>query len=294
VAAERRRREVGPRPFRSNVPDKADLGFEIFKLSDLHERAARGLLLDPLDAPGRLAFHLLFVGTRGAGEHVVDFDRCPLGAGFLTVASRGRVHQFVVDRGVDAWMILFSPELVDRDSRVLAPSLTPPALALPADEQAWMSSLCERMQREFARAPDAVQAPLLVSLVRVLLLGAERLLGEAERRRGRAAPPTALQRFLAAVERDFARTRSVAHYARAAGVSPRRLAELLDEQGHPTAKQVVCERVALEQKRLLAHGDASVKEIAALTGFEDATNCVKFFRRLVGATPLEFRARVRR
>lgn len=283
---------MGPRPFRSNVPDKADLGFEIFKLAELQERAARGQLRDPLDAPGRLAFHVLFVGTRGVGEHIVDFDRCPLGAAFLTVAAQGRVHQFVVDRQVDAWMILFSPELVG-DSRVLSPSLTPPAIALPADDQAWMLALCERMQREFTRPTDGFQAPLLASLVRTLLLGAERLLADAERRQGRAAPTTALQRFLAAVEKDFARTRSVEHYARAAGLSPRRLAELLDQQGYPTAKQVVCERVVLEQKRLLAHGDHSVKEIAALTGFEAATNCVKFFRREVGATPLEFRERVR-
>lgn len=286
---------MGPRPFRSNVPDKADLGFEIFKLAELQERAARGQLRDPLDAPGRLAFHVLFVGTRGVGEHIVDFDRCPLGAGFLTVAAQGRVHQFAVDREVDAWMILFSPELTESmpGSRVLSPSLAPPAIALPTEEQAWMLALCERMQREFTRPTDTFQAPLLASLVRTLLLGAERLLADAERRQGRPAPTTALQRFLAAVEKDFARTRSVEHYARAAGLSPRRLAELLDQQGHPTAKQVVCERVVLEQKRLLAHGDHSVKEIAALTGFADATNCVKFFRREVGATPLEFRERVR-
>jgi AraC family transcriptional regulator, transcriptional activator of pobA len=295
---------VGPRPFRSNAPDKASLGFEIFKLSELYDREARGQLRDVLAAPGRLAFHLVFVGLRGEGAHVVDFERCPLGAGFLTVAASGRVHEFVVERGVEAWMILFAPELLDagtplaqtdplRGARVLSPTWTRPVLAVPTGEEAWLLSLCERMREEFERPADVMQPAVLASLVRLVLLGAERWLVAADRG-GRERPvPTPLQRFLNAIERDFAQTRSVARYARDAGLSPRRLAELLDAHGYPTAKQLICERVILEQKRLLALADHSVKELAGLTGFEDTTSCVKFFRRHTGLTPVAFRARVR-
>ena len=50
------------------------------------------------------------------------------------------------------------------------------------------------------------------------------------------------------------------------------------------------DRVVLEQKRLLAHTDVSVKELAARTGFAEPTNLIKFFRQRTGQTPLEFRA----
>jgi AraC family transcriptional activator of pobA len=100
----------------------------------------------------------------------------------------------------------------------------------------------------------------------------------------------ALAHFFTIVERDHARTRSVAHYASAAGISTRRLGELLEAQGKPSAKQIICERVVLEQKRRLAHSDISIKELAALTGFDEPTNMVKFFRHFTGTTPNAFRA----
>jgi AraC-like DNA-binding protein len=176
---------------------------------------------------------------------------------------------------------------------LLSPSWTPPAVALPSHEQAWLLELCERLHEEFARPPDPLQAGLLASLSRTALLGVERLVAETDRQEGRRALPAPLQRFLDGVERQFARTRAVADYAREAGISARRLAELLEQHAYPTAKQVISERVVLEQKRLLAHGDHSVKELADLTGFADSTSCVKFFRQHTGMTPLEFRGRAR-
>jgi AraC-like DNA-binding protein len=64
------------------------------------------------------------------------------------------------------------------------------------------------------------------------------------------------------------------------------------EHGYPNANQLICDRVFLEQKRLLAYGDHGLKELADLTGFEDATSFVKFFRRHVGLTPIAFRRRL--
>jgi AraC-like DNA-binding protein len=46
----------------------------------------------------------------------------------------------------------------------------------------------------------------------------------------------------------------------------------------------------LELKRVLAHTDVSVKELAERAAFDEPTNLVKFFRHHTGMTPLEFRA----
>jgi len=215
---------------------------------------------------------------------IVDFTPTPLGAGTLTVVARGRVQQFVVERGVEAWMLLVAPELVDALA-VVAPTWTPPALAVPADVQRDLLALVERVAAEQARPLDRYQEGIQVALVRALLLVAERLHGAAV-----APAPGALARFFTILERDCTRTRSVAHYARAAGISPRRLGELLVAHAGKPTKQVIDERVALELKRLLAHTELSVKELAARTGFAEPTNLVKFFRHHTGETPLAFRA----
>ena len=63
---------------------------------------------------------------------------------------------------------------------------------------------------------------------------------------------------------------------------------MVAETGRST-KQIIDERVVLEQKRLLAYTGDTVKQIAERTGFAEPTNLVKFFRHHTGETPLEFR-----
>jgi len=285
----RRRTAIRSLPFRHNW--KPDLGFEIFRLSDLYDRAARRTIDHALETPQRPEFHTIYVGVRGAGTHVVDFTPVPLGAGYLTVVARGRVQQFVVDRAVDAWMLLFAPLLLGalpedplRAPALLSPVWAAPAVAVPAAERRELLALVDQLQAEHARPADALQPAILAALLRALVLRGERL------QAGRAAPASAaVERFFTILERDHATTRAVAHYARQAGVSARRLGELLVEQTGKTTKQVIDERVILEHKRLLAHTEVSVKELAACTGFAEPTNLVKFFRHHTGTTPREFR-----
>jgi len=281
-------------PFRHAA--KPSVGLEVFRLSQLRARAEGKALDHALDAPQRPEFHTVYVGLRGAGTHVVDFTPVPLGAGYLTFVARGRVQQFVIDREVDAWMLLFAPELLGgqradplRAPAVLSPLWPAPALAVPAAEMRELLALVEQLEAEQARPVDSLQEPVLAGLLRVLLLRAERM-----RAGGQEAVPAALERFFTILERDHAETRSVAHYARAAGISPRRLGELLAAQTGKSTKQVIDERVVLEHKRLLAHTELSVKELAARTGFPEPTNLVKFFRHHTGTTPLEFRELHRR
>jgi AraC family transcriptional regulator, transcriptional activator of pobA len=291
--ARRRATTIRSLPFRHNV--KPGLGFEIFRLSELFDRAAQ--LDHDLETPQRPEFHTIYVGLRGAGRMVVDFTPVPLGARRLTFVARGRVQHFVPDRAVDAWMLLFAPEflLAGGDSpdplaraATLDPAWPVPSLAVAPTEARALIALADQLQAEHVRPLDDVQPWLLGALLRVLVLRGERLV---ERR---AVVPAPLQRFFTIVERDHAITRSVAHYARQAGISARRLAELVHDQAGKSPKQVIDERVILEQKRLLAHSDLSVKELAARTGFAEPTNLVKFFRRHTGATPLAFRERHRR
>lgn len=294
-------------PFRHN--QNPALGFEIFRLSSLLQRFERRQIDHAIDAPQRPEFHTIYIGIRGQGHLFVDFQKVPIGAHTLTFVARGRVQQFAVDRagagsaagrgrapsgegGVDAWMLMFAPEFLMAGAApdplalpaTLSPSWMPPALAVPAAEHRALLALADQLDAEHARA-DALQPWLLAALLRVVLLRAERLID-------RGPPlPAALQRFFTILEADHARTRSVAHYARRAGISPRRLAELLHAHTGKPTKQVIDERVILEHKRLLVHTELSVKELAARTGFAEPTNLVKFFRHHTQQTPLEFRAR---
>ena len=58
-----------------------------------------------------------------------------------------------------------------------------------------------------------------------------------------------------------------------------------------SSKSVVDDRVAVEAQRRLLFGKTTVKEVGYSLGFEETTNFIKFFRRLVGQNPDEFRMR---
>jgi AraC-like DNA-binding protein len=49
--------------------------------------------------------------------------------------------------------------------------------------------------------------------------------------------------------------------------------------------------VVLEAKRLLAHTTSSIKEIGFELGFDEPTNFIKYFRKHVASTPIDFRSK---
>ncbi|MEO7735429.1 MAG: hypothetical protein ABIY55_31035, partial [Kofleriaceae bacterium] len=147
-------------PFRHNL--NPALGFEIFRLSQLFERAERRMIDHALETPQRPEFHTIYIGLRGKGELMVDFTPVPLGAGYVTFFARGRVQQFVPDRGLDAWMLAFTPEFLlaggppDPLARpaTLSPSWATPAIAVAPAEARVLIGLAEQLDAEHARPSD--------------------------------------------------------------------------------------------------------------------------------------------
>lgn len=274
-----RRDAIRDLPFRHNL--KPGLGFEIFRLADLFRRVPH----DELRTPQRPEFHTLYIGRAGKGSMVVDFTEVELGAGIITIVARGRVQQFKPRDGLDAWMLLFSPEFVTGNYACLDPTWPHPTTVFSGDDRRELIALTEQLAAEQARPLDAIQSRLLESLLTAVLLRTERIVDLP-------VATGALQRFFTILERDCLRTRETTHYAKHAGISPRRLASLLVEHTGRSTKRVIDDRVVLEQKRLLAHTDITIKELATRSGFDEPTNLVKFFRHHTGLTPQQFRQKL--
>ncbi|HWO18049.1 MAG TPA: hypothetical protein VNO30_04715, partial [Kofleriaceae bacterium] len=111
----------------------------------------------------------------------------PLGAGYLTFVARGRVQQFGGDRDVDAWMLLFAPEVLGgqrddplRAPAVLSPVWTVPALAVPPDEMRELLELVEQLAAEQARPFDSLQEPVLAALLQNTITNPQKLLSAVQ------------------------------------------------------------------------------------------------------------------
>ena len=102
------------------------------------------------------------------------------------------------------------------------------------------------------------------------------------------------RRFLELVEEHFAAHWPLTRYAEQMHVTQSRLYDICHDGGALPPKAIISNRVIQEARRYLAFSNASIKEIAAALGFEDSAYFFRFFRRMTGDTPTDYRNRVRR
>ena len=79
------------------------------------------------------------------------------------------------------------------------------------------------------------------------------------------------------------------YYADKLHVSPQNLNTACQRASHRAATEVLDEFVLAESKRLLLYTDLRISEIAFSLRFSDPSHFVKYFRRIVGTTPQNFR-----
>ncbi|AXU98231.1 MAG TPA: 4-hydroxyphenylacetate catabolism regulatory protein HpaA [Erwinia persicina] len=102
---------------------------------------------------------------------------------------------------------------------------------------------------------------------------------------------TMFQRFTKMVDEKYREHLTVPEYARELGISESRLNELCRRLANQPPKRLVFERTLREAKRLLLFSAGSVHQIAWQLGYKDPAYFARFFHRLTGCSPSEFRRR---
>ncbi|MCC5931444.1 MAG: AraC family transcriptional regulator [Cyclobacteriaceae bacterium] len=96
-------------------------------------------------------------------------------------------------------------------------------------------------------------------------------------------------RFKSLVFEHYQDNKSVSYYASLLGVSPAYLIDSVKKVYNTTPKRVINDIIFLHAKTLLTSTDTGIKELAWSLNFEDYTHFVKFFKKMSGITPAEFR-----
>jgi AraC family transcriptional activator of pobA len=226
-------------------------------------------------------FHVLAVVRRGGGRVSIDFTEHSLTARTAVWIRPGVVHRWADIEGLLGDLVLFAPT---------AP-ITPAARDLAADPGAsdcwavggttWplLTAALGHLRLEAAATSDTRTGELLGLLLSALLL---RLSPPAGVARGRN---DVFRQFRDAVEEDFRSHHDVTHYGRRLGYSPRTLSRAVRAATGRSAKDLLCERLVLEAKRLLVHDRLSPSRCGHRLGFSDAANFSAFFLREVGMRP---------
>lgn len=272
------------------VPPSQTTGdIEVNTLAGIRERGGASEFL----TTQRLDFDLMFWIEGGSARHTVDFADYRLDPGDLLWVRAGQVHRWGRIDQIEGPVVMFGPHTIDDRTREL------------------IRSRAVHLQSHWARA-EIRDSPVGTALD--LLVASGRLADDRQELRLNAlthalaavlvqltlvrpaagapdASPTheAYGWFRDHIEEQFRVWHKVGDYADRLGYSARTLNRLARQHTGLSAKQLIDERVVLEAKRRLSHGDASVAEVAQQLGFDDASNFSSYFRRHSGTTPGAFR-----
>jgi AraC family transcriptional activator of pobA len=269
------------------LPDPAD-PVEVVRLDGFETGGAR------VREPHRHDYHELIRVRSGAGRHLIDGAEVPVRPGTVTLIGRGQVHVFEEARGIDGAVVRFGDELIGPEASpgwLLAGGGGGRTVPVPGGEAERLDAVIDALAAEAARPPDARSAAVERHLLSTLLLWVERFY-DAARTEVRAAEDQdvdTLRRFLATLERDYARHHDAAHYADALAMPAAALSRTLTRATGRSTKELVLDRVMLEAARLLRFTDLTAGEIAHRVGFEDPLYFSRAFKRARGAAPTAFR-----
>ena len=279
------------RPVRFDPPSDDVGDIEVLSLERMRVRGGPAEFL----TPQRLDFDMLIRIDEGTATHTVDFAEHSLSPGDVLWVRAGQIHQWGRIDDIDGPSVLFAAHAIDDRTRELVrasgtavPNLWPASLidGTPVAE-AW--ALLIACGQQAATGPRTGLRNAALAHATGALLTQLALAQPADQTTGRAATHEAYIWFRDEIDRRFSEWHQVTHYADRLGYSPRTLNRLARAHTGRSAKQLIDERVVLEAKRLLSHGDAPVAEIAEQLGFDDPSNFSAYFRTRAGVTPGAFR-----
>lgn len=98
-----------------------------------------------------------------------------------------------------------------------------------------------------------------------------------------------LGQFTTLLNRHCHERREVNFYAEELCITPDYLYKLTNKAFHLTPKGIIDQQIIIEIKTYLSCTDMSVKNIAEVLNFEDSSYMCRFFRRLTGMSPIDYR-----
>ena len=279
--------EIPFRPAAGALP-----GLEVLPLARLARRAA-GHGVD-LRAPARAAFHHLLMVEERIFRLTVDGEPLSVPPGAWLWIRPEQVYRY--DEGLEhaqGTLIIFQLGLLD-PATIAAAGVAPPfpwGALLPSAEEAEPIERTLALLMEAYEETGALRLDAQIELVRHLLAALVlRLSHLYVRERGASRTSEAFRAFHAALERDFAVSRTVADYARALGYSPRTLTRACLAATGGTAKRYLDDRIVLEARRLLVHTELPASAVGDRLGFPTSTAFSKFFKHHTGETPTDYRS----
>jgi AraC-like DNA-binding protein len=274
---------------------KSSLGLqvEVVNLDKLTSEAK-----DFIFIPHRTNFYHIFIFENCTPVHFLDFKNIEIKPHSLLFIDVDRVHQFDEANEYRGKLLIFTDNFYCNNendtkflkSTILFNDLSDIAAFQVNERIIKFLNLCNFIEEELLNPNDNVKHEILQNYLHNFLLLADREKRKqifSEIKKGKDLDYVLLFKDL--LENNYTTIKSVSEYANKLIISEKRLNQATTKIVGKSPKVLIDDRILLEAKRLLVHGNQSIKEIGFQLGFDEPTNFIKYFRKHTDKTPVEFR-----
>ncbi|OCX53633.1 AraC family transcriptional regulator [Mucilaginibacter sp. PPCGB 2223] len=247
--------------------------------------------------PHRHSFYHLVLFTKGAGTHTIDFETFTVKPFQVYFMIPGQVHSWDFEGFADGYIINFStsffqsfllrPEYLD-SFLFFSGDLKSAVIDLPEDVHQQVTDVFELIIKE-AALTQAMATDMLRTLMLQLFINISRVQGVIEIKGAASYNYTLLKSFQKLIEQHYTELKHPKDYAQLLYITPNHLNALCKDLLGMQAGEVIRNRVLLEAKRMLTNPQLSIADVALQLNFSDNSYFTKFFKKLTGTTPEEFR-----
>lgn len=274
------------------------VGFEIYRMPEFFTDR-KGM---ETDIPHMHGFYEIVWFQSGKGVHYVDFQEYPISDDVVFFISPGQIHSFDNRHDQTGFVLKICPEMLNdsgsegdylRYNLFNAFDHLPYCKVAEGDRQRLLN-IIEAMGAELRESGRVGHKDYLRALVNMFIIRVQRNNSDSGVRLldpVRSSHRTFLE-FRKLIEEHYCDAHTVKEYAAMLHVSTKTLTQYVNECSSFSPLAMISNRIILEAKRLLCYSVLSVKEIAFRLGFEDPSYFVKFFKRLAGKSPADYRERL--
>ncbi len=236
--------------------------------------------------------HLLYCQS-GTATATLDGVEQPLPVPCILLTAPMCVHGFEFSHDIEGFVLTLAPPLLRQLGNTLGDQqsvLHDTHCFVAGSQGRVLDTLFDTLHREYAEQQPGREALIEASVNALMILLSRQAIARAEKaslRPDRGSLHYAS--FTRLVEQHYKEHGSIEEYAETLGITSAHLNTLCRRFANRTAQQLFHERLLLEAKRNLLYTAMTISQISDSLGFSEPAYFTRFFKRLTGLSPKQFR-----
>jgi len=249
--------------------------------------------------PHRHNYYEILWFPKAEGTHCID-DACfKMTGNDLFLLSEGQVHYYQNGNSITNYILMFKDvfwedalqSIHNFKTSLFNHLLINVHLQLDNEAASDITQLLNDILKEYKRPDYIGKTELMASYLKILLIRISNFQQNATMPSPHANNNDYIlfQRFIDLLEHKFTTNHEVAFYANELHITSRKLADICRLYNNRNPKELIENRVLIAAKRQLQFDTTLIKEISASLSFSDQYHFSKFFKKLTGTSPAEYR-----